>query len=255
MKRALFAGLFLLLCSRTVAASPPWIGLRLAAGSFGGAKVVAVVPGSPGERAGVHAGDEVLTIDDHPVPTPQAVIDTVLRAGVGQKGRLRLVDPKGHTRTLTVDYQARPDPEVLQRGALLGKVAPDFVPSVQAGAKLPTLSGLHGQVVLIDFFATWCRPCVEALPHVQALHQKLKGKGLVVLGISNESPSIVAQAAQQFHLGYSVASDEDEEVGARYQVFALPTMVVIDRQGVVRAVAVNDTDAVDRAVAMALAAR
>ena len=256
MKKLSFAVVLLGLCAGGAArAEAPWIGLSLTAGSFGGARVKAVVPGSPGERAGVHAGDEVLTIDDRPTQTPQAVIDAVLRAGVGHAGKLRLVDPKGHTRTITVHYEPRPDRETMQRNALLGRLAPDFLPAVQAGAKLPRLSSLRGQVVVIDFFATWCGPCVEAMPHVEAMHEKLKNKGLVVLGVSNESPEIVAHAAAQFHLGYPLASDDHEDVAARYQVFALPTMVVIDRKGVVRAVAIADTDAVDSAVAAALQAR
>jgi peroxiredoxin len=90
------------------------------------------------------------------------------------------------------------------------------------------------------------------MPHVEELHQRWKGKGLVVLGVSNESPSIVAHAAGRFHLSYPLASDEGDAVSNAYQVFALPTMVVIDRKGVVREVAVSDTDAAEAAIAAAL---
>jgi len=233
----------------------PWIGLSLGAGSFGGAKVRAVVGGSPGERAGVKAGDEVLAIDDKPTDSPAAVIAAVVRAGVGHQAHLRIVDPKGHTRMVNVTYEAKPDREKMQRDALLGRPAPDFLPSVQSGAKLPKISGMRGQVVVIDFFATWCGPCIEAMPHVEGLHQKLKQKGLVVMGVSNESSDIVAHAAERFHVTYPLASDDGETVSEAYQVFALPTMVVIDRKGVVREVAVADTEALDAAVEAAMATK
>ncbi len=244
-----------MLWSATALAEPPWVGLQLGAGSFGGARVRAVVPGSPGERAGIHAGDEVLAIDDRPTATPADVIATVQRAGVGQAARLRLVDAKGHTRVVAVTYEARPDRETVQRHALVGHEAPDFLPSVQAGGKLGRVSSMRGKVVVIDFFATWCGPCVESMPHVEEMHRRLAQKGLVVFGVSNESRDVVAHAAERFHITYPLASDEDEGASTSYQVFALPTMVVIDRKGVVREVAISDTDAVDSAVAAALKAR
>jgi len=240
---------------RAAHAESPWVGLQLGAGGFGGARVKAVVPGSPGERAGIHAGDEVLSIDDRATDSPEAVVATVQRGGIGHEARLRVVDGKGHTRTVTVTYEARPNRETLQRGALLGRTAPDFQPSVQAGEKLPRLSGMRGKVVVIDFFATWCGACVEAMPHIEEMHQKLKKQGVVVFGVSNESPSVVARAGGRFHVTYPLASDDGEGVSASYQVFALPTMVVIDRKGVVREVAVNDNDAVDSAVRAALEAK
>jgi peroxiredoxin len=250
MKQLAFA--ITILVGGTTFAGPPWIGLQLGAGTFGGAKVKSVIPGSPGERAGIHAGDEVLSVDERATDSPAAVIETVQKGGVGHAARLRLVDGKGHTRQVTVTYEERPDRESLQRHSLVGRPAPDFQPSVQSGDKLPRVSGLRGKVVMIDFFATWCGPCIEAMPHIEELHKKLRKSGLVVLGISNESPSIVATAAERFHVTYPIAADADDGVTASYQVFALPTVVVIDRQGVVREVAVADFDAVDNAVAAAL---
>ncbi|HEY2748927.1 MAG TPA: redoxin domain-containing protein [Polyangia bacterium] len=250
MKKLAFA--IVLLSSLPAFAEPPWVGIQLDAGTFGGAKVKSVIPGSPGERAGIHAGDEVLAIDDKPTAEPRDVIALVQAGGVGHAARLRLVDGKGHTRTVAVTYEARPDRESLQRHALLGHEAPDFLPAVQSGGKLGKLSSMRGKVVVIDFFATWCGPCVESMPHVEAMHKKLAAQGLVVFGVSNESRDIVARAADRFHVTYPLASDDGEGVSSSYQVFALPTMVVIDRKGVVKEVAISDTEAVDAAVATAL---
>jgi peroxiredoxin len=235
-------------------AATPWLGLELEPGGQGGVRVRRVMPESPAQRAGVTAGDEVLAVGDEPVATPAALVALVKRSAVGARLQLRVVDARGARRAIAITLEARPDDD-LQRTSLLGRVAPDFEPAVQAGAKVGRVSSLKGQVVLIDFFATWCGPCVAAMPHINALHEKLGPKGLRVIGVSTEPPDIVARAAQRFGLKYTLASDEDEGVSRSYMIRALPTMVVIDRAGVVRTVSIADLDAVDAAVEAALRAR
>jgi peroxiredoxin len=232
----------------------PWIGLVLTDGGFGGTRVKEVMDGSPGQRAGIVAGDEVLSIDDHKTESMRALVAEVKRAGLGHLAHLRLVDKRGHTRTVSLKLEARPDMETLQRNTLVGRPAPDFALSVQAGSKLGKLSSLRGQVVLLDFFATWCGPCVQAMPHLEELHERLGSRGLKVIGISTESPSTVAAAAERFHLKYPLASDEGEAMQNAYHVFALPTLVLIDRQGVVREVSVADPGAIEAELAEALRA-
>src|SRR5262245_44698293 len=109
MKKLAVAIVFLSLAALPAWAQTPWVGLSLGAGSFGGAKVKSVIPGSPGERAGIKAGDEVLSIDEKATAGPQEVIAAVQSAGVGHAAKLRLVDGKGHTRTVALTFEARPD--------------------------------------------------------------------------------------------------------------------------------------------------
>ncbi|RYG22476.1 redoxin domain-containing protein [bacterium] len=112
----------------------------------------------------------------------------------------------------------------------VGSTAPDFTVTGLDG-KTVRLSSLRGSPVMLDFWATWCGPCVAALPHTQELFEKGKATGLKVLAISNENRETVAPFIKENSYTFPTALDTTGEAGKAYQTNAIPTTVVIDAQG------------------------
>jgi peroxiredoxin len=105
--------------------------------------------------------------------------------------------------------------------------------------ELPDLTGqtvrirdLRGQVVLLNFWATWCAPCRDEMPALEVLARELGPRGLAVLGVNyKESRRQVQAFVREQKLSFPVLLDEAGEVAKRYQVFALPVTVLVNRQG------------------------
>jgi len=97
------------------------------------------------------------------------------------------------------------------------------------------LSDLRGQVVLLDFWATWCGPCRESIPHLVALYKNYQSKGLQVIGLSVDKGdgSAVRKFVQSMGIPYPIAL-APEEVVKKYGVTSLPTTVLIDKKGTIR---------------------
>ncbi len=119
---------------------------------------------------------------------------------------------------------------------------------------MASLKGLRGQVVLLDFFASWCGPCMRALPELAALHARYAARGLHVVGVSTETEETIRRVIQEHQLPYTVAMDPNEQANRAYYVHVLPTLVVVDRGGTVREVALGDVDTAERQVREALGA-
>lgn len=99
----------------------------------------------------------------------------------------------------------------------------------------------HKGPVLLDFWATWCRPCIESLPELEAWHQKFGPKGLTVIGVSIDGPrnfSKVRPFAKARGLSYPVAIDQDGRLQQLFHVLAVPTAILIDTSGVISRVRV-----------------
>lgn len=119
--------------------------------------------------------------------------------------------------------------------ALKGKPLPAFKMTPVSGGPLSS-SALKGKVVILDFWATWCAPCVAASPTMQKLYSKYSSQGLVVIG-SNITDTPAAIKAYMKKHGYTYPfSQGNEEYSKKLGVQAIPVFVFVDRKGVVQRV-------------------
>ncbi len=101
------------------------------------------------------------------------------------------------------------------------------------------LSDFKGRVVFLNFWATWCLPCKEEMPSMERLYRRYKEQGLTVLGISVDTggSATVAAFVKALRLTFPIGLDPKLEVAGRYQIWALPSSFLIDRQGNTAAIA------------------
>ena len=145
--------------------------------------------------------------------------------------------PSGRTCTIGQD-------KLMEWGVTL-ESAPDFALKVlgREGQTI-TLSDLRGQVVLLDFWASWCQPCMDGLPDTEALHRAYKARGLKVIGINIEGDAAKAgQAARELGLSFPILMSEPDARGSynfssaqisAFRIHAIPALFLIDKRGVVR---------------------
>jgi peroxiredoxin len=93
------------------------------------------------------------------------------------------------------------------------------------------LHDLHGKVVLINFWATWCPPCRKEMPDLQALYEKYEDQGFVVLAISDEETAKVAPFIAERKISYPVLLDPGRKANKAFMVEGIPKSFVYDREG------------------------
>lgn len=150
---------------------------------------------------------------------------------------------------------------------LIGQSAPNIKMEFSTNGSVKSLEDLKGKVVLVDFWAVWCGPCIACFPKLKDWQSKYQSKGLEIVGVTNyykkydfkngklaqaEQPlsarqeqGMLKRFADHHKLRYTVGvvGDKDKAVYGEYGVRGIPQMVLIDRKGVVRMVKVGAGDA------------
>ena len=112
--------------------------------------------------------------------------------------------------------------------------APNFNLAVKDGGTI-SLADFQGQVVMVNFWATWCAPCREEMPHLEALYQRYSDLGFTLLGINVEEDSSGADKfLEETPVSFPILFDPDSEVSELYDVIAMPSTVLVDRSGKMR---------------------
>lgn len=159
---------------------------------------------------------------------------------------------------------------------LIGKTAPDLEGDFALNGKAVKLSDLKGKVVLLDFWAVWCGPCIATFPHLREWNQEYKDKGLEIVGVTSyyevigfdkdagkskkvdnklskvEEQAMLKDFAAHHKLDYrlmTMPKEDLQKVYKEYKVRGIPQVVLIDRKGNVRLVKVGSGEANAKAIA------
>ena len=114
--------------------------------------------------------------------------------------------------------------------SLAGSKAPDF--EFQLDAKPAKLADLRGRVVVLNFWATWCPPCVEEMPSLERLHQQMGARGVVVLGVSvDEDQEAYERFLREWKITFPTYRDPSKKIAAAYETFMYPETYIIGADG------------------------
>jgi peroxiredoxin len=126
----------------------------------------------------------------------------------------------------------------------VGQPAPDFTLSDLDGKSVSLSSFREQKAVVLDFWATWCGPCRMALPDLQEITDKYRDRGLQVFAVDQgESAEQVRFFFSRRQYSLSVLIDRDNVVGGSYGIRALPTSVIVDKNGIVKSIFVGSVSA------------
>jgi len=112
--------------------------------------------------------------------------------------------------------------------------APDFTLKSHSGKNIK-LSELRGDVVMINFWASWCGPCLQEMPALEQIHQRYKDLGFTLLGVNVEQDLREAKAyLNKVNVSFPILFDVTNQVSADYEISGMPTTYLVDRDGNLR---------------------
>ena len=117
----------------------------------------------------------------------------------------------------------------------IGQKAPNCVLNSLSDKQRRELQQYRGNVVYLDFWASWCGPCAQSFPFMNTLHHELRGKGLQVVGVNlDEEPEDAASFLARRPAHFNIVADAEKRCANDFGVKAMPSSYLIDRKGTVR---------------------
>ena len=215
----------------------PWMGIVISEGKRG-VLVDQVLPKTPALAAGLAKGDEVTHVDDAIIKTPRQLVTEIAKKGVGYSVKVTVV--RGEKTLLKVlKLEAKPDAATILEQELLGRKAPKIDLEQLVGGEKLKLTAFAGRPVLLKFWATWCPACRAVQASVESLANKSAGKYQVVTVASQERSELQAYYKSVKPPSYPILIDQGGKIAREYSIPALPTFIVIDKEGVIRFVSVG----------------
>jgi thiol-disulfide isomerase/thioredoxin len=118
--------------------------------------------------------------------------------------------------------------------ASVGKPAPNF-DTIDMKGNVWSLSKLKGQVVFVNFWATWCAPCREEMPSMQRLYTRLpKDKFTMIALYNKDKPAVVKNFVTKLGITLPILDDQQNIIGQKYGLTGLPETFIVDKQGIIR---------------------
>ncbi len=192
-------------------------------------RVKGVTGNSPAKAAGLQAGDEFVTINDKPIVDLAALAAVLGDCKVNDTVQLVYRrNGKKHKTAITLANRS----DVMAKNSPIGKPLPDLV-GKDINGKDVRLSNFRGKVVLLDYWATWCGPCVEETPLLQLNWERANRDEFVWIGVSVDDDK---KAWEQFVKNNQLGGIQvlSPEWGAAMDIGGYPTILLVDRSGIVQ---------------------
>lgn len=129
------------------------------------------------------------------------------------------------------DIEAIEEPvEIVEAEGTGRETAPDFT-LIDLNGNILTLSEQKGKVVFLDFWATWCPPCKQEIPHLIRLYDKYKEEGLLIWGVGLDKEDRLRDFTREYKINYPILVDSDQITSRPYEITGIPATFILDRKG------------------------